>query len=51
LKFINIFENILFYYLSEDFLLELRFDILKNIADYFMVVLSNKTWQNNKNFY
>ena len=35
-------------YLDEDFLLNLRFNILNNIIDYFVVVESNRTWQNNK---
>ena len=35
-------------YLDEDFLLDLRFNILNNFVDYFVVVESNKTWQNNK---
>jgi beta-1,4-mannosyl-glycoprotein beta-1,4-N-acetylglucosaminyltransferase len=37
-----------FIYLDEDFLLDLRFNILNNCVDYFVVVESNKTWQNNK---
>ena len=37
-----------FIYLDEDFLLDLRFNILNNYVDYFVVVESNKTWQNNK---
>ena len=36
-----------FIYLDEDFLLDLRFNILNNFVDYFVVVESNKTWQNN----
>ena len=35
-------------YLDEDLLLDLRFNILNNFVDYFVVVESNKTWQNNK---
>ena len=35
-------------YLDEDFLLDLRFNILNDFVDYFVVVESNKTWQNNK---
>ena len=35
-------------YLDEDFLLDLRFNILNNVVDYFVIVESNKTWQNNK---
>jgi len=35
-------------YLDEDFLLDLRFNILNNYVDYFVVVESNRTWQNNK---
>ena len=35
-------------YLDEDFLLDLRFNILNNFVDYFVIVESNKTWQNNK---
>jgi beta-1,4-mannosyl-glycoprotein beta-1,4-N-acetylglucosaminyltransferase len=42
----KIFDTII--YLDEDFLLDLRFNILNNIVDYFVVVESNKTWQNNK---
>jgi beta-1,4-mannosyl-glycoprotein beta-1,4-N-acetylglucosaminyltransferase len=42
----KIFDSII--YLDEDFLLDLRFNILNNIVDYFVVVESNKTWQNNK---
>ena len=34
-------------YLDEDFLLDLRFNILNNFVDHFVVVESNKTWQNN----
>jgi len=35
-------------YLDEDFLLDLRFNILNNFVDYFVIVESNRTWQNNK---
>ena len=35
-------------YLDEDFLLDLRLNILNNFVDYFVIVESNKTWQNNK---
>jgi beta-1,4-mannosyl-glycoprotein beta-1,4-N-acetylglucosaminyltransferase len=35
-------------YLDEDFLLDLRFNILNDIVDYFVVVESDRTWQNNK---
>ena len=35
-------------YLDEDLLLNLRFNILNNFVDYFVIVESNKTWQNNK---
>jgi beta-1,4-mannosyl-glycoprotein beta-1,4-N-acetylglucosaminyltransferase len=35
-------------YLDEDFLLDLRFNILNDLVDYFVVVESSKTWQNNK---
>jgi len=41
----KIFDCII--YLDEDFLLDLRFNILNNFVDYFVVVESNKTWQNN----
>ena len=34
-------------YLDEDLLLDLRFNILNDYVDYFLVVESNKTWQNN----
>lgn len=38
-------------YLDEDFLLDLRFNILNDFVDYFVIVESNRTWQNNmKNF-
>jgi len=36
-----------FSYLDEDFLLDLRLNILDNLVDYFVIVESNKTWQNN----
>ena len=36
-----------FSYLDEDFLLDLRFNILDRFVDYFVIVESNKTWQNN----
>ena len=35
-------------YLDEDLLLDLRFNILNNYVDYFVIVESSKTWQNNK---
>ena len=35
-------------YLDEDFILNLRFNILNDFVDYFVVVESNKTWQNNE---
>jgi beta-1,4-mannosyl-glycoprotein beta-1,4-N-acetylglucosaminyltransferase len=35
-------------YLDEDFLLNLRFNILDNFVDHFVIVESNRTWQNNK---
>ena len=41
----KIFDCIM--YFDEDFLLDLRFNILNNFVDYFVVVESNKTWQNN----
>ena len=41
----KIFDCII--YLDEDLLLELRFNILNNFVDYFVIVESNKTWQNN----
>lgn len=34
-------------YLDEDLLLDLRFNILNDYVDYFVIVESNKTWQNN----
>lgn len=36
-----------FIYFDEDLLLDLRFNILNNIVNYFVVVESNRTWQNN----
>ena len=36
-----------FSYLDEDLLLDLRFNILDRFVDYFVIVESNKTWQNN----
>ena len=42
----KIFDCII--YLDENFLLELRFNILNDVIDYFVVVESNKTWQGNK---
>ena len=36
-----------FSYLDEDFLLDLRLNILNQYVDYFVVVEGNKTWQNN----
>ena len=38
-------------YLDEDFLLDLRFNILNDFVDYFVIVESNKTWQNNKKIF
>ena len=35
-------------YLDEDFLLDLRFNILNDFVDYFVIVESSRTWQNNK---
>ena len=35
-------------YLDEDFLLDLRFNILYNFVDYFVIVESNRTWQNKR---
>ena len=37
-----------FIYLDENFLVDLRFNILNNFVDYFVVVESNRTWQGNK---
>jgi beta-1,4-mannosyl-glycoprotein beta-1,4-N-acetylglucosaminyltransferase len=37
-----------FIYLDEDLLLDLRFNILNDFVNYFVVVESNKTWQNKK---
>jgi beta-1,4-mannosyl-glycoprotein beta-1,4-N-acetylglucosaminyltransferase len=34
-------------FFDENFLLEIRFNILDKVVDYFVVVESNKTWQNN----
>jgi beta-1,4-mannosyl-glycoprotein beta-1,4-N-acetylglucosaminyltransferase len=45
----KIFDCII--YLNEDFILDLRFNIINNIVDYFVVVESNKTWQNYKKNY
>ena len=36
-----------FSYLDEDFLLDLRLNILNDFVDYFVIVEGNKTWQNN----
>ena len=36
-----------FSYLDEDLLLDLRLNILDRFVDYFVIVESNKTWQNN----
>ena len=36
-----------FSYLDEDLLLELRLNIMDKFVDYFVIVESNKTWQNN----
>ena len=45
----KIFDCII--YLDEDLLLDLRLNILNNYIDYFVIVESDKTWQNNnKNF-
>jgi beta-1,4-mannosyl-glycoprotein beta-1,4-N-acetylglucosaminyltransferase len=38
-------------YLDEDFLLDLRFNVLNNFIDYFVIVESNRTWQNNKKIF
>ena len=35
-------------YFDEDLLLDLRFNILNNCVNYFVVVESDRTWQNNK---
>ena len=40
-----------FSYLDEDLLLDLRFNILDRFVDYFVIVESNKTWQNNHKNY
>ena len=37
-----------FMYWDEDLILDLRFNILDKYVDKFVVVESNKTWQNNK---
>ena len=37
-----------FSYWDEDLLLNLRFNVLSDIVDYFVVVESTRTWQNNK---
>jgi beta-1,4-mannosyl-glycoprotein beta-1,4-N-acetylglucosaminyltransferase len=37
-----------FSYWDEDLLLNLRFNLLNKIVDYYVVVESTKTWQNNK---
>ena len=37
-----------FSYWDEDLLLNLRFNLLSDIVDYFVVVESKRTWQNNK---
>ena len=34
-------------YFDENFLLDIRFNILDKFVDYFVVVESNRTWQNN----
>ncbi len=40
-----------FSYLDEDFLLDLRLNILNDYVDYFVIIEGNRTWQNNyKNF-
>ena len=36
-----------FSYWDEDLLLDLRFNILNDYVDYFVIVEGNKTWQNN----
>ena len=38
-------------YMDEDLLLDLRFNILNEVVDYFVVVESNKTWQNNNKIF
>jgi beta-1,4-mannosyl-glycoprotein beta-1,4-N-acetylglucosaminyltransferase len=40
----KIFDCII--YLDEDLLLDLRLNILNNYVDYFVIVESDKTWQN-----
>ena len=37
-----------FSYWDEDFLLDLRLNILNEYIDYFVIVEGNKTWQDNK---
>ena len=37
-----------FSYWDEDFLLDLRLNILNDYVDYFVIVEGNKTWQDNK---
>lgn len=37
-----------FSYFDEDFLLDVRLNILDKFIDYFVIVEGNKTWQNNK---
>lgn len=41
----KIYDCIIFF--DENFLLDIRFNILDKFVDYFVVVESNKTWQNN----
>ena len=36
-----------FSYLDEDMLLDLRLNIMDKYVNYFVIVESNKTWQNN----
>ena len=36
-----------FSYLDEDLLLDIRLNILNEFVDYFVIVESNRTWQNN----
>ena len=37
-----------FSYWDEDFLLNLRLNVLNKFVDFFVIVEGNKTWQNNK---
>ena len=36
-----------FSYWDEDLLLDIRFNILNDYVDYFVIIEGNKTWQNN----